>query len=87
MPVRCISSLITWTTRSRFLFVSDRVLPSGATSRSWKQKNGAPSFSMNSKATRTRLQAFSRESWAASQGRSMVPGPNGSEPVPRMVCQ
>ena len=28
-----------------------------------------------------------RESSPASQGRSIVPGPNGSPPVPRIVCQ
>ena len=35
---------------------------------------------MNSKATRARFMAFSTESSAASQGRSIVPGPNGSLP-------
>ncbi len=42
---------------------------------------------MNSKATRTRFWAFWTESSAASHGRIMVPGPNGSPPVPRIVCQ
>ena len=59
---------MTLTTASRFWLVSARVVPSGATSRSWKQKKGAPSFSMNSKATRTRLMALSTESCAALPG-------------------
>ena len=35
MPVRCCSSLSTFTTASRLRFVSARFAPSGATSRSW----------------------------------------------------
>ena len=42
---------------------------------------------MNSNATRTRFWAISTESVPSSHGRSMVPGPNGSLPVPRKVCQ
>ncbi len=48
---------------------------------------GTPSFSMNSKATRTRLIAMSTESVPSSQGRTAQPGPNGSPPMPRKVCQ
>ena len=42
---------------------------------------------MNSNATFTRLTAISTESVPSSQGRTAQPGPNGSEPVPRIVCQ
>ena len=42
---------------------------------------------MNSKATRARFSALSTELLPSSQGRTAVPGPNGSEPMPRNVCQ
>ncbi len=42
---------------------------------------------MNSNATRARFLAFSTESVPSSQGRTAQPGPNGSAPVPRNVCQ
>lgn len=42
---------------------------------------------MNSKATLTRLIALGTSSSGPSQGRTIVPAPNGSSPLPRIVCQ
>ncbi len=73
---------------SRFAWVSVKVAPSGATSRSWKVKNGAPSLWMNSKAASTLAAAPSIGSTPGfSQGRSKVPDPNTSEPGQLKECQ
>ena len=73
---------------SRMSFVSASDLPSGATSRSWKQKNGTPSLLNSSNAAA----AFSFASSTASapsrcQGRPNVPAPNTSKPFHTNVCQ
>ena len=86
-PVRPISSLMTLTTSSRLAWLSLRVAPSGATSRSWKAKNWTPSFSKNSNATFTRVRALARPSAPSSQGRIAVPTPNGSDNGLAIVCQ
>ncbi len=65
-----------------------KLSPSGAMSRSWKQKNGTPSFSKNSKAAAILILAASIGSPAASsQGRSRVPAPKMSKPVQLKLCQ
>ena len=72
---------------SRFDRDSAKLAPSGATSRSWKQKNGAPSFSMNSNAASTLSRAAPiGSSVAVSQGRSKVPAPNTSDPGQLKEC-
>ena len=82
-----MSSLVKATISSSFLFVSRRVAPSGAMSRSWKQKKGMESFSVSSKTARSRSRATSIGSDTPSQGLCMVPSPKGSLPVPVIVCQ
>jgi hypothetical protein len=72
---------------SRFARDSANVRPSGATSWSWKVKNGAPSFSMNSNAAASFVRAAAIGSPpAASHGRSKVPTPNTSEPGQLNEC-
>ena len=57
-------------------------------SRSWKQKNGTPSFAMNSNAAAILARAASIGSPAAPiHGRSNVPAPNTSDPGQLNECQ
>ena len=72
---------------SRFAFVSRSVAPSGAMSRSWKQKKGICSFVVSSKTPRIFISAISISSESSSQGRIAVPTPKGSLIVAFIVCQ
>src|ERR1700761_6138669 len=64
----------------RFFMLSAKGAPSGATSASWKQKNGMSSRSKNSNATSALILAPSRP--LSYHGRSKVRPPNGSPPSP-----
>ncbi len=73
---------------SRFERNSAKPPVSGATSRSWKQYQGTPSFSKNSNATAIFVRAASMGSASgASHGRSSVPTPNMSIPGQANECQ
>jgi hypothetical protein len=72
---------------SRLRFVSARVAPSGAMSRSWKHQKGDSILTKNSKAASIRFLATEIGSLPDSQGRRIVPGPKGSLPTPRNACQ
>ncbi len=62
--------------------------PSGATSRSWKQYHGTPSFVKNSNAAAIFARAAAIGSAdASSHGRSRVPIPNMSRPSQANECQ
>ena len=56
-------------------------------SRSWKQKNGTPSFSKNSNAASSFRSQASRLLVPLSQGRSSVAAPNMSTPGALNECQ
>ena len=73
--------------RSSCALVARSVAPSGATSRSWKVKNGAPSLSNSSKATAALRSASVIGSPSPNHGRSKVSPPNMSTPGQQNVCQ
>ena len=85
--MRSMWASISSTIASSRATVSAKVAPSGATSRSWKVKNGTPSFETNSKAASSFARAASIGSApGASQGRSKVPTPNTSDPGQLNEC-
>lgn len=87
MPVTSIRPAIRSAMREMWSLLSARVAPSGAMSRSWKQKNGTPSFSKNSNAAASLSAQVSRLLVPASHGRSNVADPNMSRPGALNECQ
>ncbi len=79
-PVRCMCAARCSTMRSSWALVSASVSASGATSRSWKVKNGTPSSPKSSNAASALRAASAMGSPAPNQGRASVSPPNMSPP-------